>query len=555
MPDKSTVSRRSINKRLDTLQNTMNDLYSSVYSTRTDNRQDMDRITTGIEDDLDDLLSAVNNQNISDISNLIIRLQKKGNNSVDKVTEQLNDLLADKNVIDSINMESITKYLQAENYQYDLILKYVPKLYQALEVMKDNVLSSDNFTKDFVNAVANKSSEEAENVFSNRSKKLIDKYEIQDLFEEMYMDAAIYGEYFLYQVPYKTAFERLMQRRKAPNTMKESVESFRKDYIAGSTKVIFESTTFNADIIGEGKSKVKVPDEFVRYMRENEGKVVLKMDPYGIIPEPISEVEMAREKASQFQSLTEAFIHEAMGDNDQFHTGTAPIKNYNGALALSHDGMFAPIGDQNVKSEKIRDISGCVMYKIPRENIIPLYIGDYCIGYYYFRIINDMINRQILMGNTFNSLTSTSKIVQDEFEKQNDALVHHIASQLSQAIDAKFINGNIDLKEEIYAILRYNDQFNAAMGLNEINVCFIPAEDIHHFYFKLDKKTHRGVSDLRNAVVPAMLYILLYLTDTINKVSRSQDKRIYYVKQNVEQNVARTMLNVITQIKKGNMGN
>ena len=51
-----------------------------------------------------------------------------------------------------------------------------------------------------------------------------------------------------------------------------------------------------------------------------------------------------------------------------------------------------------------------------------------------------------------------------------------------------------------------------------------------------------------------MIYILLYLTDTINKVSRSQDKRIYYVKQNVEQNVARTMLNVITQIKKGNMG-
>jgi hypothetical protein len=51
-----------------------------------------------------------------------------------------------------------------------------------------------------------------------------------------------------------------------------------------------------------------------------------------------------------------------------------------------------------------------------------------------------------------------------------------------------------------------------------------------------------------------MLYALLYLTDIINKVSRSQDKRIYYVKQNVETNVARTMLNVINQLKKGNMG-
>ena len=51
-----------------------------------------------------------------------------------------------------------------------------------------------------------------------------------------------------------------------------------------------------------------------------------------------------------------------------------------------------------------------------------------------------------------------------------------------------------------------------------------------------------------------MLYILLYLTDIIGKISRSTDKRVYYVKQNVEANIARTMMNVVQQIKKGNMG-
>jgi hypothetical protein len=54
--------------------------------------------------------------------------------------------------------------------------------------------------------------------------------------------------------------------------------------------------------------------------------------------------------------------------------------------------------------------------------------------------------------------------------------------------------------------------------------------------------------------MPAMLYILLYLSDIIGKITRSTDKRIYYVKQNVETNVARTMMNVVQQIKKGNMG-
>ena len=62
--------------------------------------------------------------------------------------------------------------------------------------------------------------------------------------------------------------------------------------------------------------------------------------------------------------------------------------------------------------------------------------------------------------------------------------------------------------------------------------------------FKLDETTHRGISDLSRAVMPAMLYILLYLTDIIGKITRSTDKRVFYVKQNVETNVAKTMIDV-----------
>ena len=204
--------------------------------------------------------------------------------------------------------------------------------------------------------------------------------------------------------------------------------------------------------------------------------------------------------------------------------------------------------------DKIKDMVGCVMYEIPRENIVPLYIGDFCLGYYYISIINDYISKQVLTGNQYNSLTATSEIKDTEIDRQMDKLVSDIAASLSTAIDTKFINANIDLREEIYAILRHNDNFNASKGVNTINVAFIPAEDIHHFYFQLDKKTHRGISDLQDSVVPAMMYSVLYLTDIINKISRSQDHRIYYVKQNIETNVARTMLNVVSQIKKGNMG-
>ena len=115
-----------------------------------------------------------------------------------------------------------------------------------------------------------------------------------------------------------------------------------------------------------------------------------------------------------------------------------------------------------------------------------------------------------------------------------------------------FKNGPLTLYK-IYAILHYNEQFDINRT-NNIGVTFIPANDIVHCYFELDEDTHRGISDLKDSVVPAMLYILLYLTDVIGKITRSTDKRVYYVKQNVEQNIARTMMNVVKQIKKGNLG-
>lgn len=559
------ISSRKINKQIDNLNTTVDNLYNTVYSTRVDNQKDLDRITDNIDDNLNELLSSVNNQNVSNLSSLLIRLQRKtGNGSTKELNSQLAGLMSDKSIIDNVNLENIQKYIQAENYQYDLILKYVPKLMEAIEIMKDNVLSSDNFSKDFINIQGNQGNENENNIFNSRSKKLINKYNIQELFEEMYIKTAKYGEYFLYEVPYKQAFQRLIDRQQAPEIMKENTLEKtmvpKNDSARFITRTIFESSKFN-DFIKESGNKEEFSTGFAKNLLENNSKVVLKMDTYGIVPEAIKEVGDAIHNIKRINptSLTETFMESVLTEdgeetNNTFHRGVGALK-YDNSLAMSYDGMMSPISSQDSNdSEKIRDMIGCVLYEIPRENIIPLYIGDYCIGYYYFSIENDYVSKQVMLGNTYNSITASSEIKDTEIDKQNDLLISTIAKQISQQIDAKFINNNIDLKEEIYAILRYNDKFITNHGINTISISFLPASDVHHFYFELDKKTHRGISDLKDSVVPAMLYALLYLTDIINKVSRSQDHRVYYVKQNIETNVARTMLNVISQLKKGNMG-
>lgn len=534
----TTPSQRRINKRLDGLNTYMDNLYGSVYSTRVDNKNDLDRISDSIEKDIDDIIMSVNGQNVSDISNLIIRLQRKGNISSDKIMHQLEDIVSDKQLMDTISMENIFKYIQAENYQYETILKYLPKLYQALEIMKDSVLSSDNFTKDFINVIANKSNKEDINIFNSKADSILKKYKLQDLFEEMYMETAIYGEYFLYCVPYKKGFERLLKKRELGN-----------GYI--TRECVYEASNFIKIKTNESILK-ELSDKFIDEIKGSKAKVNLQIDTSGMIEEAVETFRKSQELLNKYnaESIYESYLQEADGTSDNnFRRGVATLK-YEPITQMPVDGFIT-----RDTSTKVNDINGAVMYKIPRENIIPCYIGEYCIGYLYFTVTNDYIMSRVTTSGLYNSLTASSEVKDQEHMKQQDMLVQQIAASIGEQIDAKFINNNTDLKEEIYSILRYNSEFNPLMGNNTVNVSFLPAEDVIHFFFKMDKKTHRGISDLKKSVVPAMLAIMLKLTDAINKVSRSQDKRIYYVKQNVETNVARTMLNVISQLKKGNMGN
>ena len=163
MADEKTT--RKIDKQLKDLTADVDDIYSSIYLTRTDDKNNLDKVTGGINDSINDILAKINGQNISDISNLYVRLVDKENSGLNKTTgeiaETIESFFDNKGfIMDSLNLQNIRKSIQAENYQYDLICKYMTKLEDALEIKKDNVLSSDNFTKDFVNIISGKSNSE-----------------------------------------------------------------------------------------------------------------------------------------------------------------------------------------------------------------------------------------------------------------------------------------------------------------------------------------------------------------------------------------------------------
>ena len=549
---KTPSTSRKITKKLDLLDRKLDGLYRDIYVSRPDNRQNMDTIVDKLDQGIDDLLS--NDVSISGMSELIRRLDNDSKSDTDKLFASVGEIFGNQNIIDNLTAYQDThKYILAQNYQYDLICKYLPKLLDALEIKRDNVLCSDNFAKEFLNPKSNKSSKSKALTFAANAKRLEKEYDLSNFLEKTYMNCSKYGEDFIYIVPYREAFERLLKRNKNLNNSNARLGSMSFYGEAAGTRkgnhekvdLLTESYTDRTDW-KEAVSAAGIPFEG----KFKGSPVTVWFNPSGVVDESVNEMVVFNNAASKDAFRGLGAIAEATRAKNGLEAAVAKQhKNFE-----SNDGLIIP--EELSKDAKIdKHMTGAVLERLPRENVIPVYIGKKCLGYLYIQFRENEKACGFCGSNAHSvpGVSNANKYAYDMAEQDQDLVIRYIAAKLSQQIDAKFINANKDLKEEIYAILRYNEKFDITRS-NDIGVTFIPADDMIHCYFEMDEDTHRGISDLAKSVVPAMLYILLYLTDIIGKITRSNDKRIYYVKQNVETNVARTMMNVVAQIKKGNMG-
>ena len=564
--DNNSISApsRKVKKQLDIISKKMDGLYKDTYITRPDNRNNLDTVM----DDLDvaiNRIASVDNDNIATMSELIRRLDKKNTTNINEFNLKLNDLFNNNNLIGELFANTdMYKYIASENYNYDMICKYLPKLNIALEIMRDNVLSSDNFANKFLNPKSVYSSKEEVALFTANSERLEKRYDLSTFLSDLYFDTSKYGETFVYLVPYTKAFERLlttakyrangMNSRATTISYYESSDKFwqDKESVVCLEDGFAETSDYKKYLnnINDSSSIVETIDSTGNTNKFKGSAIRLHFNYSGVALNPVNEIAVSEHSV---QNIREA-VSNIFTESGVRKTEGRLASEYDkiSQAAYNKDGLIVDNMDKDIKIDK--NINGSVLEMIPREDIIPVYIGNACLGYYYLEIKEDKDKCGYCGGHHMTPMISNAANHQYEMSADQEELaIRYISSKISQSIDSKFINANKDLKEEIYAVLRYNEKFDIART-NDIGVTFIPAEDMIHCYFKMDKDTHRGISDLRDSLVPAMLYILLYLNDIIGKITRGTDKRIYYVKQNVEQNVARTMMNVVNQIKKGNMG-
>ena len=494
------ANNKKVNGIAKNIQDLFNGLYKSTYYSNDDNKKLLDNTMDQIDGTIYNLLNKIeNNTGRSNISSLYLRMQNSQKVKKDGTAATFEKIFGDEVLMDGLlNAYSQNKYILDLDNEIDTVCRYMTQLEEALDAIKDNILSSDNFNKDYLN-IMDKGHAETE-MFSSDIDEIKTAYHITEKLETYIDDILKYGEHFTYIVPYEKAFNKLLGN----NDLK--IEN--GDIIAESGPVthIFKMdslTESEIDVINKIKINIKFQNHIV-----NESVVKMKMGGK-LVPDDL----------------------EISVDKD-----------------LYSDGLI------NKDDDKIKGMTGCYIRELNRANVIPLYIDDICLGYYYIEAETDVLS-SMNMDTKLNSLTlrKTNDLVNKEIQ-QRDNIIKTIASKLSTVIDKKFINANQDLKEELYLILKYNMTNGNENSLNSLKVTYIPPEDMMHWYFKKDPKTHRGISALSRALFPAKLYSCLYITSVIGVLTRGQDKRVYYVKQNIDTNISETLLSTINQIKKSNFG-
>jgi hypothetical protein len=558
----------------DSIRNNMNSLYRTTYFSDTHASDSIKSIGQSINDNIDKIvtrnLDTLGKPSVSMLYTRLINDNKEAKN----IAGDLNSMFEDPMMMDDLYSTFMSnRYLKELDDEIDTVCKYMPELREALCTKKDAVLSADHFSKDFLNIKF--PTDVANDKFSQRIREFKKKYKLLKLTEDIYDATADYGEKFTYVVPYKTAIQKLLDQKPQTSLQKpyarmeaaELRQALYESYAETSDRFVLEMTSRSCTIRGLSEAVTCDAPQYLRKSKTYTGKIKQEMAPIlndgekfhinievnksGIIESAIQEaVDAYVARSNTATSMKESF-------ENKFNNGDVVSVQEDDKVGVLPNTSLA-IKDHERTSKNQVKVLGAVVKFLEREKVIPIYIEETCMGYYYIELrssdADELTGYRNLFGDPMTGMASDGRSAFNGMEtNRQDETIKYVAGQLSQFIDKKFVNANQDLAKEIYAILNYNDLFNTPT-IDNIKITFVPPEDIHHSYFTFDNRTHRGVSDLARGLIPAKLYSSLYITNTIGIMTRGQDKRVYKVKQMVDTNTAAQLLNVISQIKQGNFG-
>jgi hypothetical protein len=430
----------------------------------------------------------------------------------------------------------------------DMIISQLPEWFNAIQVTRDAVCESDIVTGKLSRTLQfDRVSFDDHEKESNISKieEVEDRMELNHIIKNhIVFNTLLYGESYVYTVPYAKVFSDLYQfRMNDTNKRKDSsvanmfeVSSTMKGYGYGESAIevslndtiiqehakqkkqsnhsvfteqelmdinpMYHGHTYREDGTEDKKSQKEYDEEFENYLKDIGDNI-------SYIEQDIA-LPVIEQSAHDLKAVYDVKYHNTRNETDVKAFFEEVVSGNEDAEPSTFDKHFARI-------------KGCYIRILPATKLIPIRIDRTVIGYYY---VSDQ-TRTEKSGERRNSGLSgytlrTPSIGYDTFSP-DQMFCEKLANKIINNFDLKFMRDNTALHEQIVAILQ-SHKFNEAM----LRFVYIPAEHVCQFSVNKDGMGC-GHSMMEPGLIAARMYMFLKLYTVLYQINNSQ-VRVYNVR-------------------------
>lgn len=505
-------SIKKIEKPLIKLNGLFNSMLDTLSNSNTNSRdKEINQLSKEIDDVIFQEIQGLTKFTGDDISTFLVKLfneQETANNSMNGI-QSMDDIFENESsgIFSFFQDRYKNKNLLYEDL--NVITTQLYELKEALLATRDAVVAADEATSSvsrtlkFINSSENDTDKQSYiRMVENMEKefKLLQKIK-----NHIVPNSLQYGNYYVYTVPYSKLFQKHYERSQKDkmqlkSTMESVDETFAKEFKTEAgldskvqPKVITES--FN-DVI----SNIEIYNE----------------EDWGI---PLVEgTELSDLMDIKFDKLTK---------KQAAKSGTA-------SKPMATDGTV----DLNSKDADFSGIKECYVKLIDPRKIIPIKILEETIGYYYIHETDLKVSKSPF--TTSIKLTANGGNTKDV----ESAFLSKITDKIVKGFNRKFLEDNVKFKELILNSLIYNDVYK-----KQLKFQFIPVDYITEFPVN-QNEDGEGTSIIYPSLFYAKLYLALLIFKMITIITKSNDQKVYYVKQSgLDNNVANKVQDVARSIK------
>lgn len=455
------------------------------------------------------------------------------------------------------------RYKNINNKYEDLriITEYLYELEEAVTTMRDNIISADDLVSMMSRELSFTTTDKSDTNKDTNINKIIsieEKYKTKERLKNIIIPKLLtYGNFFVYSIPYKDVFAQFEYKKKyetSKGILRVSTkESSLKDiYFDHPVLEGFDPTENRKR---EAGSRIFSPvienlhKKYMDFVKEASDLEDIKSVNKNEIAEDLGHIlegiDICNDGMIPFMEDTNILTMSDSQVRDE------AIKAYR---AASRPSMTKPpfAKDSGYASDSVldtgepdetsrneyKDIPGVFIKLYEPERVIPVYVMDSVIGYYALYETYGEVRNSILLNSSLNR--TNLAFAQTKKKELDDDVISVIADAICNSIDKKYVASNPQFRELIVNAISYQDFYR-----KKFKVQFIPVNYMTHFKINEDPDSHMGVSVLNKSLWYAKLYLSILLFKIITILTKSNDMRIYYIRN---AGINKNMINRVQEI-------